>query len=305
MKSVIKRNNNIHFSVLLCCYNDEKYITTSINSILNQEYKYFEIIIIDDGSESKTKKILDKFKKQDERIKIFTNSKNIGLTKSLNKGIKLCKYEWIARIDADDLWERNKLKKQVELFLRNKQVSLIYSNLWIQNENLKKRKLYWKKDLPSGIIYKKIIKEYCIGIITVMIKKNILSKKNAFDPKYNVIGDFDLFTRLAKKNKFMAVQAPLATYRVHGENLSLKNRIKEIDELKDWLRNNKYELQSFEKKIIQNKIDLKKFLYLKLKGQFIESFKLFFKKTFLNKKLKNFILLLIPSVLLNKLMWYQ
>jgi len=182
---------------------------------------------------------------------------------------------------------------------------LIYSNLWIQNENLKKRKLYWKKDLPSGLIYKKIIKEYCIGIITVMIKRNILSKKNAFDPKYSVIGDFDLFTRLAKKNKFMAVQAPLATYRIHGDNLSLKNRIKEIDELKHWLRKNKYELQSFEKKIIQNKIDLRNFLYLKSKGQFIESLKLFLNKPFLNKKLKNFILLLIPTVLLNKLMWYQ
>ena len=98
----------------------------------------------------------------------------------------------------DDLWETNKLLKQVELFLRNKQVSFIYSNLWIQNENLK-RKLYWKKDLPSGIIYKKIIKEYCIGIITVMIKRNILSKKNAFNPKYMVLLVILIYSLLAKK----------------------------------------------------------------------------------------------------------
>ena len=275
----------------------------ALNSIEKQSYKNWELIFWDNRSTDNSKNIFKSFK--NKKFKYYISKKHTSLYKARNLAIKKSRGQFISFIDADDLWEKNKLKKQVELFLRNKQVSLIYSNLWIQNENLKKRKLYWKKDLPSGIIYKKIIKDYCIGIITVMIKKNILSKKNAFDPKYNVIGDFDLFTRLAKKNKFMAVQAPLATYRIHGENLSLKNRIKEIDELKDWLRNNKYKLQSFEKKIIQNKIDIRHFLYLKLKGKFIESLKLFLNKPFLNKKLKNFIILLIPTLLLNKLMWYQ
>ena len=290
-------------SIILNCYNGEKYLQQALNSIEKQSYKNWELIFWDNRSTDNSKNIFKSFK--NKKFKYYISKKHTSLYKARNLAIKKSRGQFISFIDADDLWEKNKLKKQVELFLRNKQVSLIYSNLWIQNENLKKRKLYWKKDLPSGIIYKKIIKDYCIGIITVMIKKNILSKKNAFDPKYNVIGDFDLFTRLAKKNKFMAVQAPLATYRVHGENLSIKNRIKEIDELKDWLRNNKYKLQSFEKKIIQNKIDIRHFLYLKLKGKFIESLKLFLNKPFLNKKLKNFIILLIPTLLLNKLMWYQ
>ena len=290
-------------SIILNCYNGEKYLQEALNSIEKQSYKNWELIFWDNRSTDNSKNIFKSFK--NKKFKYYISKKHTSLYKARNLAIKKSRGQFISFIDADDLWEKNKLKKQVELFLRNKQVSLIYSNLWIQNENLKKRKLYWKKDLPSGIIYKKIIKDYCIGIITVMIKKNILSKKNAFDPKYNVIGDFDLFTRLAKKNKFMAVQAPLATYRVHGENLSIKNRIKEIDELKDWLRNNKYKLQSFEKKIIQNKIDIRHFLNLKLKGKFIESLKLFLNKPFLNKKLKNFVILLIPTVLLNKLMWYQ
>ena len=290
-------------SIILNCYNGEKYLQQALNSIEKQSYKNWELIFWDNRSTDNSKNIFKSFK--NKKFKYYFSKKHTSLYKARNLAIKKSRGQFISFIDVDDLWEKNKLKDQVKLFLRNKHVSLIYSNLWIQNENLKKRKLYWKKDLPSGIIYKKIIKDYCIGIITVMIKKNILSKKNAFDPKYNVIGDFDLFTRLAKKNKFMAVQAPLATYRVHGENLSIKNRIKEIDELKDWLRNNKYKLQSFEKKIIQNKIDIRHFLYLKLKGKFIASLKLFLNKPFLNKKLKNFILLLIPSILLNKLMWYQ
>ena len=285
------------------CYNGEKYLQQALNSIEKQSYKNWELIFWDNRSTDNSKNIFKSFK--NKKFKYYFSKKHTSLYKARNLALKKSRGQFISFIDADDLWEKNKLRDQVKLFLRNKHVSLIYSNLWIQNENLKKRKLYWKKDLPSGLIYKKIIKEYCIGIITVMIKRNILSKKNTFNPKYSVIGDFDLFTKLAKKNKYMAVQAPLATYRIHGDNLSLKNRIKEIDELKHWLRNNKYKLQSFEKKIIQNKIDLRKFLYLKLKGQFIESFKLFLNKPFLNKKLKNFILLLIPSILLNKLMWYQ
>ena len=289
-------------SIILNCYNGEKYLQQALNSIEKQSYKNWELIFWDNKSTDNSKNIFQSFK--NNKFRYFFSKKHTSLYKARNLAIKKSRGQFISFIDADDLWDRNKLKKQVELFLRNKQVSLIYGNLWIQNENLKKRKLYWKKDLPSGLIYKKIIKEYCIGIITVMIKRNILSKKNAFDSKYNIIGDFDLFTRLAKKNKFMAVQAPLATYRVHGENLSFINRTKEIDELKLWLRNNKYKLQLFEKRFIQNKIDFRNFIYLKLKGEFIESFKLFFNKPSLKKKLKNFLLLLIPAGLLKKLMWY-
>tara|TARA_Y200000002_G_scaffold346560_1_gene321204 strand:+ start:133 stop:549 length:417 start_codon:yes stop_codon:yes gene_type:complete len=138
-----------------------------------------------------------------------------------------------------------------------------------------------------------------------MVKKNILIKKKAFNPKYSVIGDFDLFIRLAKKYKFMAIQTPLATYRIHGSNLSLTNRMREINELKYWFKKNKSKLQSIEKIFIQNKIDLRNFLYLKLNGRFLDSLRLFFYKPFLNKKLKNLLLLLIPKILLNKLMWYQ
>ena len=184
-------------SIILNCYNGEKYLQQALNSIEKQSYKNWELIFWDNRSTDNSKNIFKSFK--NKKFKYYFSKKHTSLYKARNLAIKKSRGQFISFIDVDDLWEKNKLKDQVKLFLRNKHVSLIYSNLWIQNENLKKRKLYWKKDLPSGLIYKKIIKEYCIGIITVMIKRNILSKKNAFDPKYSVIGDFDLFTRLAKK----------------------------------------------------------------------------------------------------------
>ena len=179
-------------SIILNCYNGEKYLQQALNSIEKQSYKNWELIFWDNRSTDNSKNIFKSFK--NKKFKYYFSKKHTSLYKARNLAIKKSRGQFISFIDADDFWERNKLKDQVKLFLRNKHVSLIYSNLWIQNENLKKRKLYWKKDLPSGHIYKKIIKEYCIGIITVMIKRNILSKKNTFDPKYSVHYPFKSFS---------------------------------------------------------------------------------------------------------------
>ena len=290
-------------SIILNCYNGEKYLRSALESILKQSYKNWELIFWDNKSTDKSKIILKSFK--NKKFRYHFSKKHTSLYKARNLAINKSRGQLLSFIDADDIWEKDKLKRQVKIFSNNKKVSLVYSNLWIHNENRKKRKIYWKRDLPSGFIYKKIIKNYCIGIITVMVKKNILIKKKAFNPKYSVIGDFDLFTRLAKKYKFMAIQSPLATYRIHGSNLSLTNRMREINELKYWFKKNKSKLQSIEKKFIQNKIDLRNFLYLKLNGHFLDSLRLFLYRPFLNKKLKNLLLLLMPKILLNKLMWYQ
>lgn len=226
MKSVIKRNNNIHFSVLLCCYNDEKYITTSINSILNQEYKYFEIIIIDDGSESKTKKILDKFKKQDERIKIFTNSKNIGLTKSLNKGIKLCKYEWIARIDADDLWERNKLLLQSKFINQNKNLVLICSSWFNINTN---GKIINRVISNENKVYYNIRK--CIPAVshsTVIFNKKTALTAGLFRERLYSCQDLDFWKRIIEFGDIKYLSNQLSKIRIHENQITRKNRSNQL-----------------------------------------------------------------------------
>ena len=102
----------------------------------------------------------------------------------------------------------------------------------LKKENVKK---YYNEYLKVGNIYKDLIKRYNIGILTVMIRKYYLKKK-IFNDNYNIIGDFDLFLRLSKKNYFQAVQQPVATYRIHEDNLSLKSRILEVKEYKNWYK---------------------------------------------------------------------
>ena len=101
----------------------------------------------------------------------------------------------------------------------------------------KKKELRFKKKLPSGYILKDLLEDYCIGINTLLIKKEIF-KNHKFNAKYNIIGDFDLLTRLSFKFNIIASQNSLANYRVHENNFSKNIKI-HIDELIDWKKKNK------------------------------------------------------------------
>ena len=100
-------------SVIIPYYKKKNFIQKTINSILNQTYKNFEILIVYDDTNKSDLKIINKIKKKDKRIRIIINKKNIGAGESRNKGIKNSRGKFIAFIDGDDLWKKNKLKEQL------------------------------------------------------------------------------------------------------------------------------------------------------------------------------------------------
>ena len=108
-------------------YNASKFLNEAIESILNQTYKNFEFIIIDDGSTDNSTQIIEKYKKIDERIVFIENEKNVGLTKNLNKAIKLSTSDYIARMDADDISDVKRLEKQIKFLQENKDISIVGS----------------------------------------------------------------------------------------------------------------------------------------------------------------------------------
>jgi len=112
-------------SVIMSVYNGEKYLREAIESILNQTFRDFEFIIINDGSTDKTSEILSSY--NDPRIVIINNKRNIGLTKSLNKGLKMVKGEYIARQDADDVSLPERLERMVNFLDMNRDVGLLGS----------------------------------------------------------------------------------------------------------------------------------------------------------------------------------
>ena len=290
-------------SIILNCFNGEAYLHEAINSIKLQTYKNWELIFWDNQSTDRSKKILNSFKL--DKLKYFYSEKHTSLYEARNLAEKKCEGEYIAFIDADDTWEKNKLEKQIKLF-ENKLVGVVYGNLWIYNEKSKKRKIFSKDKLIKGIIDKKILSNYKIGIITSMIRKDLLiDNKIYFDKKYNHIGDFDLFIKLSRICEFDAVQAPVATYRIHGNNLSLKNSDREISELKSWLLENKLLLNMEQKKQFSARILNREFINIKLNRSFAETFLFFINHNYLWKNVKFFLLLFTPLFILKKIMWYR
>ena len=158
------------------CYNGQEFLKHSIESVISQTYKNWELIFWDNKSTDNSSKILKKYK--DKRIKYFYAKKKTTLYEARNLAIKKSKGEFIGFLDVDDFWIKNKLELQVPLFQENK-VGLVYSNFYKLYKN--KKKLAYKNDLPSGKVTRQIIKNYQIGILTVMLRKSFLNKNKLFD----------------------------------------------------------------------------------------------------------------------------
>ena len=286
------------------CYNGENYLRESINSILLQTYTNWELIFWDNKSEDKSAEIFKSY--QDKRLHYFSASKHTPLYEARNLAIEKTKGDFIAFIDTDDMWSQEKLDKQMDCF-EDEAVGVVYTNFWLMKKDINKKKINNKKKLPSGKIYDQLINNYNIGaILTAVIKKTYYLKlEKDFDKRFSIIGDFDFFLRLSKICIFNAIQEPLAFYRLHGKNLSILNKEKEVEEFDLWLEENKFNLSKFEVKKLQKKINYRKFVICKINGKFGECVNMLLnlKKSLLN--IKNLVLFLTPVFLLKKLLWYH
>ena len=289
-------------SIIMNCYNGEKYLKLALKSLIKQKYKNWELIFWDNKSTDKSKKIFKSFK--DKRFRYFYAKRFTSLYAARNKAILRSKGQFISFLDADDLWMPNKLNLQIPLF-KNKKVGVVYSKLYILNQSKNIKKIHVNKKLPEGNISKIIISNYNIGIITTVIRKNILKKlKKNFDYRFTHIGDFDLFIRLSKICEFKAAQLPTATYRAHGKNLTTIEKDKAISEFEIWLKENKKNLRLHEIKKIKSMIDYKKLINYKLKKDYLNSFKILFNFKNFNLSIKNIIIFCLPSAILKKIFWY-
>ena len=221
-------------SIIVNCKNGEKFIHRSINSILKQTYKKFEIIFFDNYSTDFTKRELNKF--NDKRIKYLKSKKKLKLYDARNKAIKKARGEFITFLDVDDEWTVNKLYIQLTELKKSKK-NISFTNYWI-SKNLRMYK--FKSNITKTNIKEQILNDYPIGILTVMIRSKIFNLyKFFFNKNYEIIGDFDLFFRLSQKFQFQCINKPLAIYHLHKNNLSKKKLNLEIKEIKKWYKINK------------------------------------------------------------------
>ena len=201
-------------SVIIPYYKKKKYFSKTIGSVLSQTYRNIEIIIVYDDSDLSEFKFLSKLKKKHKRILLHMNKKNIGAGASRNLGIKIAKGSYIAFLDADDYWEKDKVSKQL-IFMKKKKSDISHTSYNIINESGKKISYRPAKDQS----FLKLIKSCDIGLSTVMLKKKIINKKFKF-PNLKTKEDFVLWLMLTKSGR-----------TIHGMNEKLTNWRKTPDSL--------------------------------------------------------------------------
>jgi len=211
-------------SIIIPYFQKRDFIKKTIKSVLSQTYKNYEVILVyDDVNKKDLTFIYDIFKKIKKK-KIIINKKNIGVGKSRNKGIKYAKGSYIAFLDADDIWKKNKLSYQIDIF-EKKNVDLVYSEYSTIDEL---DNVLLKKKISAQINYSKLLKSCEIGLSTVLIKSKIL-KKNNF-PNLNTQEDFALWLKLLRLNyKFYPLKKDLSYWRNVRNSLSSNTIQKIID----------------------------------------------------------------------------
>ena len=169
MKNKIKED--IKISVIINCLNGERYLKKCIKSVLSQTYQNLEIIFWDNQSNDKSASILKSF--SDKRIKYYKSKLSTNLYSARNFAIKKAKGHFVSFLDVDDWWAKDKLTKQILLLKQNKNIKIIYSNLYIYDQNKKKFSLAIRSKMKSGMIASDLLKKYCVGKFLIKINLTI------------------------------------------------------------------------------------------------------------------------------------
>jgi teichuronic acid biosynthesis glycosyltransferase TuaG len=205
--------------IILPNYNSSDTIEQTIKSITNQSYKYWKLIIVDDNSDCKTKKILKKFNNI-KKISIIHNNKNYGAAYCRNLGLKRAKSKYIAFIDSDDIWKKNKLKKQIDYMNTNK---INFSYTWYETFNKNKLK---KISTPIKFNYRSFIKNTSIATSSMIIRRSCCIGISF--TKTKICEDYYFKCLLLKKCKFAyCLNEYLTKYRIRKNSLQ-SNRLKNL-----------------------------------------------------------------------------
>ena len=210
-------------SIIIPYYKKKDDINTTINSILNQNFKNYEIIIVYDDENKEDLKLIQEIKQKDERIKLLINERNLGAGESRNRGIKIAKGKFIAFIDADDIWKPLKLSKQIDFMIKNN-FSITHTSYNIVNDEKKIIGLRQAKNL----IFSDLLKSCDVGLSTVILEKKILND-NKF-AKLNTKEDYVLWLNLSKDgHEFKALNEFLTDWKLSKNSLSSSTLRKLID----------------------------------------------------------------------------
>lgn len=234
MTSDIKKRQPL-VSVIMNCYNGEKYLNPAIESVLNQTYQNWEIIFWDNLSADLSAEIFNGYK--DPRFKYFLAEIHTPLYEARNQAIRRASGELIAFLDVDDIWVADKLRLQIPLF-EDPSVGFSCGKYILLNQRRSRyseEDLYENQTLPSGKVTNELLSDYFIHVSTLIVRKSCLDGLDGpCDPRFNIIGDLDLAIKLSKISELAVIQNPVAYYRWHESNTGIQKAFSFCDEFDKW-----------------------------------------------------------------------
>lgn len=214
-------------SIILPTYNGAHTISQAISSVLAQTYHDWELVIISDGSTDGTKAIVESYSKAEPRIIFVTNEHNMGIQKTLNKGVGFARGEYIARIDDDDEWvDPLKLSAQVAFFEKNPGYVLVGTNAVVADENGTSLSVNimpkTDKDIRS-----KILSKNCFSHSTILIKRDVIKKIGGYSEKKENLHaeDYDLWLKAGIEGKMANLEMKSTVLTAHSNSLTSRNRV--------------------------------------------------------------------------------
>jgi glycosyltransferase involved in cell wall biosynthesis len=216
-------------SVIIPCFNSEKWIEFTLDSVSQQSYKNIEIIIVDDGSTDDTGTIINNYSSEIKYI--YKN--NEGPSAARNTGLKIAKGEYIAFLDSDDLWDHEKVKKQVDYMDNHKEIALVFNNVNVINEE---NKIQYITNKKVPINKNELIRDLYLGKIgmntpTIMIRSSVLEEVTGFEESLKRREDHYLMMEIADKFPVYFMEDSLTSVRVNSKSISRTTKPDELLEL--------------------------------------------------------------------------
>ena len=225
-------------SVVIPTYQREEFLPETLQSVLNQTYPIFEILVVDDGSTDSTSHLVRSFRERDDRISYLYQT-NRGHASARNKGIELSRGKYIAFLDSDDLWKPKKLEKQIEIFQSDPEIGMIYCSGYYINEDGTRDEEMTSRSIPTRVYTAADVLLRRANFFTpcVMIRKECFEQTGLFDESLKFYEDIDLWFRVLMKYKVYFLDEELVILKRHKANFaSTHSSYPAVESYRDALR---------------------------------------------------------------------
>jgi len=205
-------------SVIIPTYNNASFLGEAVESVLSQTYKKIEILVVDDGSTDTTAQVIEKYKEQVR----YLYKENGGVSSARNRGLEEARGEWVAFLDADDLWLPDKLQSQMEPMIQNDRVGIVTCGAMMINEEDQMIDQFMIPDYRNREnLLKSLYKENVIsGGSQVLVRKKCLERVGNFDESLKCGEDWDMWLRIAKISEIVFIERPLVKIRTRADSCS-------------------------------------------------------------------------------------